>query len=87
MNRSIQILEKALEKKTATEWAKTLNITPETFSMAKKQGRVSPVLAGNLAIELGEDVAEWMMTAALESERKDELLSRLKSRVNNWRKR
>ena len=86
MHKSIQILDKALEKRSPADWARVLNVTPETFYVAKKKGRVSPVLAGNLAIELGEDPAEWMMTAALESDRKDELLSQLKSRVKNWRK-
>jgi len=87
MSTTIELLQKALEAKHAAAWAKDLNITRQTFSMAKKQGRLSPVLAGNIAIELGEDPIQWIAVAALEAERETEQLARLKNRVKNWRRR
>jgi len=44
------------------------------------RGHISPAIAGALAEELGEDAAEWIVVAALESERdsacKDRMLKR-----------
>lgn len=82
-----ELLEKALNTRHAADWARTFNITPQAFSMAKKQGRLSPVLAGNIAAELGEDPMEWIAVAALEAERDSEQLTRLRTRVKNWRRR
>lgn len=87
MTATIELLDKALQMKHAAAWARDLNLTRATFSMAKKQGRLSPVLAGNLAIELGEDPVQWIAVAALEAERETEQLTRLRNRVKNWRKR
>lgn len=87
MTSTIELFEKALQKKNAAAWARTFNLTPSAFSHVKKQGRLSPVLAGNFAIELGEDPVEWIAKAALEAERETEQLTRLQNRVKNWRRR
>lgn len=87
MQTTMELFDKAMEVKHAAAWARDLNITRQTFSMAKKQGRLSPVLAGNFAIELGEDAEHWIAVAALEAEKDCELLARLKRRANSWRKR
>jgi len=87
MQKASDLIEKALKVKKAADWSRLLDTDPANIAIAKRTGRVSPVLAGNLAIELGEDPAYWMMIAALETERKSDLLTRLQSRVNNWRKR
>lgn len=87
MNSTMQLFARALETKHASAWARDFNITPEAFSMAKKKGRLSPVLAGNLAIELGEEPEHWIAVAALEAEKDSELLARLRKRANSWRKR
>jgi len=86
MNQTMELFEKALERQNAAAWARTFNITPSAFSQAKKQGRLSPVLAGNFAIELGEEPEHWMAIAAMEAEKESELLARLKSRVKAWRR-
>lgn len=86
MQSTIELFKKALEIKHASAWARDFNITPETFSMAKKQGRLSPVLAGNIAINLGEDPEHWVAVAALEAAPESELLTRLKKNCNSWRK-
>ncbi|MGN8005762.1 hypothetical protein ACTJKQ_21460 [Acidovorax sp. 22279] len=86
MQNTMELFSKALEIKHASAWAREFNITPEAFSMAKKQGRLSPVLAGNIAIELGEDPEHWIAVAAIEATKDSELLARLKSRVKSWRR-
>lgn len=78
MQSTMQLLEKALNVMPAAGWANELNITRQTFSMAKKAKRLSPALAGNLAIELGEDPEHWIAVAAIEAEKKSPLLERLK---------
>ncbi len=51
------------------------------------RGRLSPVLAGNIAMDLGEDASKWMAVAALEAERESPLRDRLRERLllrNQW---
>lgn len=86
METTMNLYERALTKQHAAAWARDLNITRAALSIAKKQGRLSPVLAGNFAMELGEDPEHWVAVAALEAEKDSELLARLKSRVKAWRR-
>lgn len=81
MPNTMELFEKALSQKKAAAWARQFNLTPSAFSQAKKQGRLSPVLAGNFAIELGEDAKRWMAIASMEAEKDSELLARLKRDV------
>ena len=87
MHTTMDLLSTALQKANAATWAKDLNVTRQVFSMAKKKERLSPVLAGSLAIKLGEDPEHWIAVAALEAEPQSELLARLKRSANSWRKR
>lgn len=87
MQSTMQLLEKALSVQTAAGWANTLNITRQTFTNAKKVHRLSPALAGNLAIELGEPPEEWIAIAAMEAEKNSPLWERLKKSQAKWRKR
>jgi len=68
MTSTMQLLEKALTVKKASHWANDLNLSNATFTMASKRGRLSPTLAGNIAIQLGENPEHWMAVAALEAE-------------------
>lgn len=68
MTSTMQLLERALTVKKASHWANDLNLSNATFTMASKRGRLSPTLAGNIAIQLGEDHEHWMAVAALEAE-------------------
>lgn len=86
MDTSMTLFHKAIEKQPAADWARKLNITRQTFSMAKKQQRLSPALAGNLAIELGEPPAYWMAVAAMDAERENTLTERLRACQHTWRK-
>ena len=78
MPKTLDLLKRALEIKTKSEWARTLNIMPSVFTRAGHEGRLSPGVAGNLAIELGEDAKHWIAIAAIEAEKDSPLLERLK---------
>lgn len=78
MTTTLELLRKALEIRKPAEWARRYNITQATFNNAKTRGFLSPMLAGNLAIDLGEDANHWIALAALESERDSPLKDRLK---------
>ncbi len=87
MQTTMDLFEKALSVQHAAAWARDMNLTRAAFSIAKKKNRLSPVLAGNIAMKLGEDAEHWIAVAALEAEPESELLSRLKDASNRWRKR
>jgi hypothetical protein len=78
MAQSIELLNKALQTQHAAAWARHFNIDRSTLAQAKRQGRLSPALAGNFAIELGEDAEHWIAIAAIEAEPESTLLERLK---------
>ena len=87
MESTMQLLSKALSVQRAADWVNEMNLSKSAFSMAQKRGRLSPVIAGNLAIKLGENPEHWIAVAALEAEPESELLERLKQTANSWRKR
>lgn len=87
MNNTMELLSKALDVKRAARWTEELNLDASTICQAKKRGRLSPALAGNFAIELGESPEHWIAIAALEAEPESTLLQRLKNNQASWRKR
>jgi plasmid maintenance system antidote protein VapI len=87
MKTTMELFRKALDVQHAAAWARDLNVTRATFSMATKQRRLSPVLAGNIAMKLGENPEHWIAVAALEAAPESELLTRLLADANSWRKR
>lgn len=66
---TMQLLDKALEIQPAPHWTKKLKLSRGALHTAKTRGHLSPAIAGALAEELGEDAKEWVVVAALESER------------------
>ena len=84
MTHTLDLLAKALDVKRASHWCREFNITEGTLSQAKKRGRLSPTLAGNFAMKLGEDPAQWIAIAALEAEPDSVLLSTLKAVKGAW---
>lgn len=90
MQSTMELWKKALSVHHQAEWARVMNVTPSAFSQATKQGRLSPVLAGNIAMEIGEDPEHWVAVAALEqagtNTRDADLLARLKARGKIWRR-
>lgn len=87
MQSTMDLLKIALTGNTAAGLARELNITRQAFYNAQRKQRLSPVLAGNLAMKVGEDADHWIAVAALEAEPESELLTRLRNASNRWRKR
>jgi hypothetical protein len=87
MNTTMELFQKALEVQHSAAWARDLNLTRAALSIAKRQGRLSPLVAGNIAMKLGENPEHWIAVAALEAEPESELLARLRKSANSWRKR
>lgn len=77
MNTTMDLLDAALQRQNATEWALKLKLSPNALRAAKHRGNLSPALAGALAEELGEPVEKWIVIAALESERESACKSRM----------
>lgn len=69
MQTTLELLAKAEEIKDLSAWADTLGLTKRALYTAKYRGNLSPAIAGALAEEMGLDPKEWIVTAALESER------------------
>ncbi|MDT7518130.1 hypothetical protein RAE19_05180 [Rhodoferax sp. TBRC 17660] len=86
MPKTIELLNKALAIKSASEWARLFNIVPSTITNARTKGKLSPAIAGNFAIELGEDPTQWMIAAMMENEREALLIDRLCAAKPEWRK-
>lgn len=82
MRTTADLLKKALETKPAKFWADRYFIDRTTIAMSKKRGHLSPALAGNLAIDLGEDALRWIAVAQLEAERDHPLTDRLREMLN-----
>jgi hypothetical protein len=78
MQNTMELLNKALTFQKAARWCETLNLDPSVISQARRRGNLSPALAGNLAIELGEDAEHWIAVAAIEAEKPSPLLDRLR---------
>lgn len=76
--RTIDLLNRALKKHPAKFWCDRYSITQSTLSTEKGRGRLSPAIAGNLAIDLGEDARHWMAIAAMEADRKGPMYDRLR---------
>ena len=73
MQNTMELLNKALTVKRASRWSEELNIDISTMAQAKKRGHLSPAIAGILAEKLGENVSQWIVIAALETERESHI--------------
>ncbi|MGP3506101.1 hypothetical protein L0936_17230 [Paracidovorax citrulli] len=82
MQTTMNLLETALSIEPAPFWTEKLKLSRGALHTAKTRGHLSPAIAGALAEELGKDPKEWIVVAALESERdsacKDRMLKRLR---------
>jgi hypothetical protein len=68
MPTTMQLLTKALEFKKAARWCEELHLDPSTISQARKRGKLSPAIAGGMAMQLGENPEHWIAIAAVEAE-------------------
>jgi len=82
MQSTMNLLETALNTHPAAYWHERLNLSRNALHSAKHRGNLSPALAGALAEELGQNVKDWIVIAAMESERdsavKTKMLAKLK---------
>ena len=79
MHSTKDLLAKALTIKPAKFWSDRYFISQSTLSEAKKKGRLSPIVAGNLAMDIGEEPGYWIAVAATETERKNPMVERIQA--------
>lgn len=87
MQNTMTLLDSALAQKPAPFWTEKLKLSRSALHTAKTRGHLSPAIAGALAEELGQDPKEWIVVAALESERdsacKDRMIKAISSRIKS----
>lgn len=69
MERSITLLNRALSETSQGALADAIGVDSSAISNCKKMGQLTPVLAGNIAVFLNENVTNWIAIAAVESVR------------------
>ena len=87
MDQSITLLKKTLEKTSTGELADAIGVKSSSLSNCKKIGQLSPLLAGQIAVFLNENVEHWIAVAATENLRpckaKEQLLAHLRRPVKS----
>ena len=81
MQNTMNLLDDALAKESATTWTQRLNLSKSALATAKMRGHLSPAIAGALAEELGQDAQKWIVIAALESERDSACKTRMVRKI------
>ena len=81
MQTTMNLLSEAMKVKGLSDWADDLGLSKRALYTAKDRGHLSPAIAGALADELGQDVKNWIVVAALESERESACKTRMMKRV------
>ena len=81
MQNTMNLLDTALTINPAPFWTEKLKLSRGALHTAKTRGHLSPAIAGALAEELGQDVKNWIVIAALESERDSACKTRLVKRI------
>ena len=88
MQTTMHLLDKALSiEPNMTELCRKISTANSAIRVARHNGRLTPVIAGNLAEFVGEDVTHWIAIAAIESAPDTPSKRRLESSLKNWRKR
>lgn len=73
-----ELLDQAIATGTPlAEISRALGLKPNTLSVAKHAGKLSPALAAALADYLGEPAHQWLLAAVMEGERSAPLRRRL----------
>jgi hypothetical protein len=73
----MDLLALAQAKGNVNAMSLQLGLSAEALRTARHRGRLSPVAAGCLAIELDKDPVKWIVIAALETERESIARSRM----------
>lgn len=90
MQTTMELLTKALQPEhgmTATKWCEKLGVNRTALAVAKARERLSPTMAGKIAVSLGEDAVKWIAIAALEAEPESTGKRELVNQFDVWRKR
>lgn len=77
MQTTMDLLAKAEKVKDLSTWADELGLSKRVLYTAKYREHLSPAIAGDLAEKMGLDPKDWMVIAALESERDSACKSRM----------
>ena len=89
MPNTMDLLDEALQIKSAADWHRQLHLSRNALHTARQRGNLSPAIAGALAEELGKDPKDWIVVAALESERdsacKERMLKRVRKMTSLYR--
>lgn len=83
MPTTMNLLDAALNEASFPEWTKRLGLSKQALYNARDRGHLSPAIAGALAEELGKDPRDWIVLAALESERDSACKTRMLKRVGS----
>ncbi|MFS2047864.1 hypothetical protein ACEN9J_25805 [Variovorax sp. Varisp41] len=81
MQTTLHLLDEATKIQGLSDWAAKLGLSKRALYTARDRGHLSPAIAGALAEELGQDPKEWIVVAALESERDSACKTRMVSRM------
>lgn len=81
MQTTLNLLDDALKVQGLSDWAAKLGLSKRALYTARDRGHLSPAVAGALAEELGQDARDWIVVAALESERDSACKTRMVKRV------
>ncbi len=81
MPSTMNLLSSALEIQNIAAWTAQLGLSKQALYTARDRGHLSPAIAGALADEMGQDVKEWIVVAALESERDSACKTRMLKRL------
>lgn len=82
MEPSITLLERALTGKKTIDLAAEIGVHYTALVNSKRVGHLSPLLAGQIAVFLNENVEHWMAVAATESAREGKAKRLLMSHLN-----
>jgi hypothetical protein len=77
----LHIAEQRFPDMNLSDWAAKLGLSKRALYTAKDRGHLSPAVAGAFAEELEEDSREWIVVAALESERDSACKTRMLKRI------
>ncbi|BEP50579.1 hypothetical protein [Variovorax sp. V116] len=81
MQSTLHLLDAAIKVQGLSDWAAKLGLSKRALYTARDRGHLSPAIAGALAEELGQDAKEWIVVAALESERDSACKTRMVKRM------
>lgn len=79
----LALAEQRFPDMNLSDWAQKLGLSKRALYTAKDREHLSPAVAGALADELQEDARDWIVIAALESERDSACKSRMLRKVGN----